>query len=324
MSSLTFVQTPNIGAWCGAAADQQNSRLIVGLAGGHADGNWNGVASIAFNQTTPAWTLHYAGSNYTGNDQPYYADGRPASRHTYHTQQYAPETNRLMMFGTGALAGATGVVSGECDGFNFATNDYDPAGTYPSLPGGGPTQVAYTTARDPATGNIYALYADGGNNVIARWNPNTNSFTTGAAPGYLKDGYYMAADVDTTRNRFVAFDPPTQVGRACIYSISGNSWSETSMSPALQRQSGAFYCAALDKFLAKTGAAGGAVLEINPSTFAVSSLSTTGGGSIPETARYTSNGIGCFSRFAYMPAIGCAVYMPSQSSNVWAIKLHEA
>jgi hypothetical protein len=309
-------------AWNGAAGDQENSRLIVGLAGGHGDGNWNGVVSLALNQTTPSMTVHYAGSNIGGGDTPYLSDGRPASRHTYYTQQYIPERDRLFMFGCGSLNGTNGVTERKVDAFSLGSNAFDASGTYADLPGTLPNAVSYTSARDPATGNVYVVWPYGSEQRLARWNQSTATWTELAQPGYLIDGYYMPMAVDTTRNRLVVFES-NNFDVAEIFNIGTGAWiSNVSMTNPVPAQSAVEYVEALDAFISREDAAGGALYSYHPTTFARTTISTTGGGSIPQAQKNVGGG-GPFSRFRYFPLLGIAAYMPTAAGNCWAIKLHE-
>jgi hypothetical protein len=55
---------------------------------------------------------------------------------------------------------------------------------------------------------------------------------------------------------------------------------------------------------------------IDPDTFAVTQLATTGGGSVPSTLN------GPYNKFLYVPRLGGAVYVPSYSGNAWFLRLH--
>jgi hypothetical protein len=70
----------------------------------------------------------------------------------------------------------------------------------------------------------------------------------------------------------------------------------------------------LDAYLVKRSSSGGTVYRINAQTFAVDSLPTTGGGSIPGAVN------GVYRRFLFAPQLGGVVYCPTYNGNLWFLR----
>lgn len=307
-----------IAAWNGGAMDERNSTYYIAADGGDGDSSWNGVIGLTLSANLPGWSVKFAGSTAGAVlfDTPYYSDGRPASRHTYYQKQYCPERDRVMLFGAGSLAhpsGAGGPTSGKVDGFNTLGNTWDPAATYPDIPGGPPSYSSWTTARNPANGDVYLVCGISGTRAGRLWNQAANTWTNLALPPGNTYGYEMASIFDSTRGQYVVLDQDSS--QASKYSVSSGTWSTSSCS-GLTAQMGAVYIAAIDRILTRTAAAGGVVTQIDPATYASSSFATTGGGSIP------SRPTACYSSFIYAPALKGCFYMPRWDANCWFLRVY--
>lgn len=90
---------------------------------------------------------------------------------------------------------------------------------------------------------------------------------------------------------------------------------------ALKRSPGLVYVPPIDKFLARANAAGSKVYAIDPATFAVTYLETTGGSSVPSGVVHT-NEEAVYNRWLYIPALGGIVYFPAAKSNAWFLRLY--
>jgi hypothetical protein len=75
------------------------------------------------------------------------------------------------------------------------------------------------------------------------------------------------------------------------------------------------YVPALDSYLIRLAAAGGAVYQVQAATFTVTPFVALNGGSIPGTLN------GPFNKFLYVPRLGGCVYVPSYSGNAWFLKV---
>lgn len=72
----------------------------------------------------------------------------------------------------------------------------------------------------------------------------------------------------------------------------------------------------LDVFLYRTPDAGGAVYRINPQTFSVDTLTTTGGTQLLAS----TNGV--WTRFLYAPQLKGIVYVPTYSDGIWFLRTY--
>jgi hypothetical protein len=86
----------------------------------------NEVNVIALEQNAPAWAEALASSVEADVtfDSDYYADGRPPSRHSYHTQHFIESLNRAVMVGCGSRS-KSGNPGTMFDGFNPDSNTFD-------------------------------------------------------------------------------------------------------------------------------------------------------------------------------------------------------
>jgi hypothetical protein len=75
-------------------------------------------------------------------------------------------------------------------------------------------------------------------------------------------------------------------------------------------------CSTFDGGIAWLAGQGGTVYQVNPSTFEVTTVATSGGGSVPVTQN------GPYNKFLYVPRLGGAVYVPTYSGNTWFLKIH--
>lgn len=146
----------NTNAFSDMTIRPSDSTLYVVAAGGHADGSSNAAAALCLADDAPSWTTLKA-STWNGSEAnvTYYADGRPASRHTYHHTHYMPAIDAVLLAGCRFGYGAGTPEGPGLDLFDLATNDYLPRYTWADLPasGGGPTS-GYGVAQD-GDGNVW-------------------------------------------------------------------------------------------------------------------------------------------------------------------------
>jgi hypothetical protein len=116
-------------AFCSIAV--KDAQVVLAATGGHQDYAGNEVTGIDLAANAPAWALLSAGSapNDVVADAPYYRDGLPSSRHTYNAVHYSTTRQRLMLHGT-RFAYGNGRSYPPSNGFNMATGQWDPAGTW--------------------------------------------------------------------------------------------------------------------------------------------------------------------------------------------------
>jgi hypothetical protein len=318
-------------AWCGLSIDTRSGRIWSLANGGHDDSHENGVRYLPLGVDSPTWVEVLASSDAAGVDSPndaaYYPDGRPCSSHTYYTQQFIEARNRAIRFGVGSSA-TVGNPYPNVDGFDctvgIGVNGWDAAGTYPSLPS--PDGTDWAICKNPTTEDVYYFNA---NYTVQKWTQTSNTWTqiNGAPPG---TSVGAASAYDTTRNRILLVRGDADYPSYCVtYDTGTNLFTSRTLTGAAAAPimaahvgAGMVYVPSLDSYFVRLRAAGGAIYVIDASTFAVTSLSTTGGGSIPITAAISGDPENVFGKFLYYPALGGVAYIPTYASNCWFLRLY--
>ncbi len=301
-------------AWNSFVIDTRNSAIYSVANGGHHDYAGNEVNRIGLLDGAPKWTEPRAAtpSAQTIENSSHYADGRPASRHTYYGATLNESRNRAMVLG-GAQWGNGGMLP-TVDGFNLGSNDWDAARSYPNAPSEFTAALGSAVANDRATGDIYVF----GNFAVARWSSASNSWTrllsnTGTY------GQYAASAKDTKRNRILVVGGENN--DRGLYDVASNSMSGVTFTgpnaSALAGDAngnGMIYDPGLDVYLLRKAGAGNTIYRINAQTFYVDTLPNSNGASIPST----TNGV--WNRFLYVPQLKGVVYFPSYDGNAWFIR----
>jgi hypothetical protein len=148
------------------ACDAYNCLVVDSLGnaygvawGGHDDGSSNGAAKIGLMANTPAWSVLFSGTASPTPPPappalavPYYADGRPTSRHGYAYLFPVEGGSAVLLAGCkfGWSGGSGNIPAGPgMDVFDLVSNDYRPRFHYPDIPDG-----SFGTVQD-AAGNIW-------------------------------------------------------------------------------------------------------------------------------------------------------------------------
>lgn len=153
-----------VGAFSGMAYNEQTNEIVIAAAGGHNDSADNRVVSLRLTDDAPRWQIRMASSTVAKRDAAYYDDGKPTSRHLYHSIHFVPAIQRVMLFGARGVYGAGGTQI-SVDGFNLDTQRWDPAKTHPEVPGG---QGGACMIR--ATGEVWS-------SGLYRWSPVTRNWS---------------------------------------------------------------------------------------------------------------------------------------------------
>jgi hypothetical protein len=166
-----------ITAYSGAAYDDKSQSLVIGASGGHNDYGGNEV--VAFSTTTVSWRLlgppsiqipvqGTACSSY-GNT---YADGKPASRHTYGGLTWLPKQDALLLLG-GLKWCAAGDAVRPVDAWWFVPAlGVWMAKSLPPL-----SSAVIKSAYDPVTDTVFANCGDGSCG-LTQYAPAANTWTT--------------------------------------------------------------------------------------------------------------------------------------------------
>ena len=304
-----------IDAWNGLAANTDTNRVYLAAAGGHADWMGNEVYEIDLSVDAPTWRILRGPS--AGNTivfgADYCTDGRPSSTHLYYALHFVRGKNRVFKLSAGSVWGSGNESNSNVDGFDLATNDWDPAGTWDA---GSPHNAAINRpyAQHPTTEDLYTFF--GG--AFRRWNAADGTWQRLAdRPSYANDDvvYGSASAVDPSRSRVIfarnVYRAAMSQGLALTFSgaLSDVTFTGTNVADALGAQVAMRWLQSEDAFILKTDTSG-QVLRIDASTFVVSALTTTGPNP-PDAVN------GVFTRWQYLPQLGGFAYLPSHASNFW-------
>ena len=309
-------------AWGGLSIDTRTDDIWVLAGGGHADYAGNELRVCRMSVDAPAWVERYRCDASWQPDVPYYSpSGHPQSAHCYYQQQFCEARNRAMRFGAYGGTGAS-LYYPSVDGFNstlaVGVDGYDPAGTYPDIPGIYPDNA---TCKDPRNEDVWIFQS---NAYIARWNQVANTMdtlTTDISVTYSGCG----SAFDTLRNRIfllsastcITIDPADPTAES-LRTLTGDY--DTFFIDNNEYQLGVIYEPALDAFLVRRRASGGAIYKIDAGTFATSLLTTTDGDSLPAAA--DSSAGGPYNRFLYSPNLSGVFWLPKHADNFWFCRTH--
>ena len=125
--------------------------------------------------------------------------------------------------------------------------------------------------------------------------------------------------MDTRRNRVLVVGG--NGGDHALYDVTANSAQSVTLTGANAVSvsgdgNGMVYDPYLDAFLVRRADAGGTIYRINAQTFAVDTLSSTGGSQLPSA----TNGV--WRRFLYVPALKGVVYFPTYGGNLWFVRTY--
>jgi len=303
-------------AWTSFVVDSRTSKVYSVANGGHQDYAGNEVDMLDLERAQPVWSqlLTPTPDAQLTNCQPFYADGSPTARHTYYGATLNQFNDRIMLFG-GVWWCTGGGFFGGVSSYNIAANSYNGAGTHPNLVD--PFVVMPAVSLNPLTGDVYFA----GSGQLGRWNRSTNTFTANLSPtGSGAAGGGTMSAFDTARGRILFLG-----GNGLdhhVYTLASNAWSTITVTGANAanvsslQQAALVYVPTLDVYLVRDGSSGGAVYQINPTTFVATPFTTTGGTAIPPTLN------GPFNKFLYVPRLQGAVYVPSPNGNAWFLRLH--
>ena len=300
-----------VTSWNGYAFDSRDSSVYSVANGGHHAYAGNEVDRIKLSDNKPTWSEPRAAtptSNVIENSE-YYADGAPTSRHTYYGSIINEKLNRAMLLNGAQYGNGYGVLS--VDGFNLASNQWDPAGTYTRTPGPLKTTPGAAMALHKASGDIYAF----GWSEMYRWNSATNAWTTKSVPF---NGQYSASAVDTKRNRILLVGGDKNI--QATYDIATGLMQSVTLSGSEAgsvsgQGNGMVYDPLQDAFLLRKEDAGADVYRINAQTLSVDKQpASAAGAQIPAAPR------GVWSRFIYLPALKGVVFFPVYDGDMWFLR----
>lgn len=327
-----------MGAYNGMTVKQSTTEIIIALAGGHGDSFDNRVVKIGLSADAPSWTTLQASSATprTGTTAvPYYADGKPVSRHTRHATQYLSATDKVYAVGASSLYDVANTAD-KVDAFRLSDNKWD--GVVDDAPGTSGSGYSNTPAWGnfgqcvDSNGEIWLWYGTG------RYNPQTDTYTqyTGAGAVTVASEPWAC---DTSRDMlfhicygdgftgggplYAARQPITgNAAREAITFSVGSASAVAQFGTDNVFDHALEYCPDTDKFYVYKGITGqlGRVYVITPNASTVWDMEilTLGGGSATPPA---SGSTGALGRFKYISAYKGFALIPNGTGNIHFLRV---
>lgn len=338
-----------LDSYGGLTVDTRRSRLWVAAGGGHGDYYGNEVVYQDLMADAPVWAIQFAGSNGNVMDVTTpggtaslarYADGLPASRHTYGQTQFIERHNRVVT--TGGSISFSGTGFQDIEGFDVDATTaagwaalYAYPGAQGSVGAAGAI-IAATCCKDPTTEVIYTFSSNKLHKVTPSLGGPTATAGSGGTYSFLPLGWDSAypysegaAAVDTARSR-ILWTNGYGIGQYSIDIADGSvtpvtyTGAAASALAAESASSGMVYVPRLDAYLFRAKGAGPTVYTINASSFAVTTLSTNDGDGIPAQAGSGSGGggYGVYNKWQFVPVLRGVVYISGAGHNTWFLRLY--
>ncbi len=295
-------------AWSGGTFDSTRNRLIV-WGGGHKDYAGNEVYGFDMNSLT--WYRLTNPSIPNINNSGVYADGTPASRHTYAALAYLPNVDR--MFNAGGAVYQSGYGSNMTWFFNFNNRTWQRRADAPSPSSG--ECCGYAAAYDPITGHVFRSHSAG----LSEYDPNQNTWTNHAGKS---PSLYINAAIAPTDRLMVAvgggsygvagtyywrLNPPS--GTITKADTSGDKTVEHGTAP------GFAWSSAANVFVGWSG--GSTVYTLDPKTWVWTKINPAAANTVVPTA---PNSRGTYGRFQYVPAMDVFVLVNRVNEDVYIYK----
>lgn len=178
--------------WSGGCLDTTNDMFII-WGGGHTDYAGNEVYALPFN--TLNWTLLTQPSVSDLNNTGVYADGRPASKHSYSGITFLPNTGEMLV-----LDGAhwnNGFGDSHCWRFNTTTHTWTQTAPIPQA-----GNVGSVAAWDSVSQRAYWFSCAGSISGIQIYDPSANTWSAAGQVGF-SGGTEQTGAIDTLNHRLV-------------------------------------------------------------------------------------------------------------------------
>ncbi len=301
----------------------RGTEIVMALNGGHGDYAGNEVTSLELNTDAPQWVLRSPASPSPTIDVPYYADGKPSSRHTYWSTIWNEQHQRLLAHRSRFVYGS-GISFDNTNGFDLATNTWDAKSTWAN---------GYSAGCADSDGNAYAV----GINYfsIYKWTAATDTWAELAT--YADATTLNPICFDATRAHVFAMGFGDGQGNnrgpgrtLTAFTLAGATKTEITFAPGAAVDQfiadAPNYCAmeydpVNDHYLFYEGAAGHTdrVYVVEPNAGAQWDLSilALGAGSVAPPAAV---GAGIYNRFKYVPALRGIVLLSSGTSDVFFMR----
>lgn len=289
-------------AWGGMAVRTLYSEIKMN-GGGHFDYAGNELNTVRLRTETPGWVQSIASSSVTAQDVSRYADGRPTSRHQYYNQQFIDGLDWHLMHGA-TFCWGNGASFDTADAYNNVTGAWLNRGN--SVDSSGVKAIAKNWANE----YIYFMSMFS-SSALLRYRPYDGNQTTVATSSDYGDSERACA-IDPKRGRMLITQGVDNQG---WHWRSIDNGARTNVSPAGVNQASAAleYDPDGDRYLFYSS--GQNIQAINPTTFAVTTITMSGG-----TPAAAQNGV--YNKFRYVPELKGVALVNSYTGNVYFARLN--
>lgn len=323
-------------AYSGSTLRRSGSYLFI-FGGGHADYSGNEIHAIKLNAEQPTWELLSPATPFSQipwksreRGKSHYADGRPASRHTYWQPIFVDSMDRMFLFLSMVVWGNSSGSFKNVDAFRFSDRAWDPKDTWAPPPVFPPAATGPWAVKHPDTEDVYiAIYSS-----VLKWTRSTGEWSFHIRGASWEHDRGIAA-IDPVRQRILKlgswnrghvvvpyFIPLDEHDTMTFINLTGSHANViASTSTGTVGQAGFVYNPELDKFMYYPD--DGAIYTIDPVTWHMVRYPVTG--NVPPAGiRYSAeNGSGIYGRFQYVPELRGVVYMPTWTKNLFFLKTGE-
>jgi hypothetical protein len=305
--------TSIIIAWNSGAYDTTRDRYIV-TGGGHQDYGGNEVYAFDLNSLT--WSRIWGPSPSIpptgGSCNEAYADGNPASRHTYDGVEYLPEVDQLWLHGGSLYCGPGGA--------STATWTLDKSTLRWTRRANGYQvwELEEVSAYDPNTGHVFAAGPASGQ-VLSEYDPLDNAWKR---KGSSSVTYGQAAVIDPVRRRFISMG---NGGPVYSFDLDSPSLTRQTLSTTgdqamvSTRYPGLAYDPVTDRIVGWRG--GASVYTLNLDTRAWTKIDPAPTNSVIPT---NPPGQGTYGRWRYVRSKNVFIVVNSIDQNVYIYRLSAA
>ena len=295
-------------AWSGGTFDSTRNRLVV-WGGGHND--YAGNELYAFNMNTLTWSRLTNPSTPNTSNSGTYADGIPASRHTYAALAYLPNVDR--MFNAGGAIYQSGAGNNMTWYFNFGNSTWQRRANAPSPSNG--ECCGYAAAYDPVTGHIFRSHGGG----LSEYNPTNDAWTN---HGGNSPSLYINAAIAPADRLMVAVGGGSYGVAGTYYwrlnPVSGTMTKATTTGDKtveLGAAPGFAWSSAANVFVGWNG--GSTVYTLDPQTWTWTKINPAIANTVVPTA---PNSRGTYGRFQYVPSMNVFVLVNRVNEDVYVYK----
>jgi hypothetical protein len=317
-------------AYSGSTLRKAGSWLFL-FGGGHADYSGNDIHAIKLNAAKPKWELLSPATPFSRipwksseRGDSHYADGTPASRHTYWQPQFIDSLDRMFLFLAMVVWGNSSGSFGNVDAFRFSDRRWDAKDAWPAPPVFKPQATGPWTVKHPKTDDVYL----GIGARVLKWSSATGQWTFIIANDTWAHDRGIAA-LDPVRKRILVLGEwnkpgvnmprtvPLTPGDKEFVALTGP-YAEAFSSWDAVRFAGFVFDPDLDRYVLFPD--DGYTYTIHPQTWRVERLAVRGDVPPPHSREGVANGIGIYGRFQYVPELKGIVYMPAWKRNLYFLK----